>query len=496
MPVTFKICEVEPTTRSFSAASPSDAVAELVGGPAEACGADVDRLTPVQQNALLSAVWRAFGAHRPLVLTPDAVWLAIAQGFAAHMSVHAERLRGRFVRHAGRQKLVVRRDDFVKGSPANPWPEVFADFSAQIAGHIGRQRDLVVCDFSTTGPVERAASELVLMDAMQQYFDYHVSTLCGIPEITLGGSLDDWVRLRHKARALAEYELEWWIGTLVPLLDEFIAAFEGRPNLDLWAHIFKHRSASGAPDLRGWVQVFFPYLTDGGPQAKLRENPVLRAAKRGSAKRSQGGLEPWITDERMDPGCIPLGLARAPLSWNYLGEPHAMELLGGFVGIDEDPVTLALRPAIGWAVRDVAPADVLVRSEPRRVAEPTPQPSLILRIDRVRCRRGAAPEGRLLLMSDGLRFAPTGVARNWLSSALTDDDDDTLAPAIEQLDDAPGTGARFIAADAIAAIHVARAPTTLTLTLAKGGETLQFELPDFAVELRHWCEAMGRPWSM
>jgi hypothetical protein len=30
-----------------------------------------------------------------------------------------------------------------------------------------------------------------------------------------------------------------------------------------------------------------------------------------------------------------------------------MEFLGGFVGVAQDPATLALRPEIGWAVREV-----------------------------------------------------------------------------------------------------------------------------------------------
>ncbi|MGW0247382.1 DUF4419 domain-containing protein [Nocardia goodfellowii] len=50
-------------------------------------------LTPDGVDPLLSAVGRAFAEHRPLVLSPDAVWLTIAQGLARHIRLHAERLR-------------------------------------------------------------------------------------------------------------------------------------------------------------------------------------------------------------------------------------------------------------------------------------------------------------------------------------------------------------------------------------------------------------------
>jgi hypothetical protein len=44
-------------------------------------------------NPLFDAVLLAFYDHRPLALSPDMVWLAIAQGFASHVNLHAEEMR-------------------------------------------------------------------------------------------------------------------------------------------------------------------------------------------------------------------------------------------------------------------------------------------------------------------------------------------------------------------------------------------------------------------
>lgn len=361
MGTTFKLDDLEPPRSCLPELSLAEALASLTGGPVEACGGDVAQLHAVRQNALLTAVWRAFAQHRPLVLSPDAVWLCIAQGFAAHMRVHAERLRGRFVGFVGKQELLVEEPEFVKGSPDNQWTRVFAEFSRQIAGHVGRRRDLVLAEFSTTGPVERAASELVLLDAMQHYFVYAVDTICGIPEVTLTGTVDDWALLRRKALALAEFDLEWWTRLLAPLLDEFIAAAAGRPDREFWRHVFKDRRGSGGTTIRGWILLLFPYVTDGSPEARLQENPVLRAAGKQGPIRAGGGPADWVTKRELDPDTIPLGLARAPLKWRYLGETLAMEVLGGFVGVAQDPVTFAMRPAIGWAIRDEGSATLLCR---------------------------------------------------------------------------------------------------------------------------------------
>ena len=92
-------------------------------------------------------------------LSPDVIWLTLAQGFANHVNNHAEELRHRLVPHEGKKPIKVRRDDFLQGSPENPWPDVWSEFSSAIKKAIGRENhSLVLSDFSTTGPTERAAS--------------------------------------------------------------------------------------------------------------------------------------------------------------------------------------------------------------------------------------------------------------------------------------------------------------------------------------------------
>ena len=66
--------------------------------------------------------------------------------------------------------------------------------------------------------MERAAAQVVLMNTLKAYFSYQLVTMCGIPEVTLEGTVDDWKKLRDKALALAWYDLEWWTKALKPVL--------------------------------------------------------------------------------------------------------------------------------------------------------------------------------------------------------------------------------------------------------------------------------------
>src|SRR5262249_32031089 len=193
----------------------------------------------------LAALHRAFTQHRPLCLSPDMVWLLPCQGVAHHINLHAEGLRSRLVRHQGKARIVVRRDDFVKGSPENSWGEVVSEFSARIREHAGPVHDLFVLRFSTTGSAERVASEIVLLYAAKSYFRYVLETLCGIPAITLEGTAEDWQELAERAREFAQFDLGWWLAPLEAILPEFVAAARGRVRRPFWESIYKFGNFSG-----------------------------------------------------------------------------------------------------------------------------------------------------------------------------------------------------------------------------------------------------------
>lgn len=289
-----------------------------------------------------AAIHLAFCEHLPLRLEPDHVWAVIVQGFANHVTLSAERLQERLVRFDGRRKLSVRRDDFRAGRE-NPWHEVVEEFSNQLGEHLGATRDLVVADFSTTGMLERTVSQVLLMDAVSSYFEFETLTLCGIPRVTLGGTPDDWRAVLSRARALRRFDLDEWLDALEPVLQGFVDAAEGRADRQFWASACKYGRASGGPVYSGWVGVLFPYLQHLGHG--LSRNPHFGTWR--DPLDSHGG--PRATE-------FPHSLARVPVTWRHFSEELALELLGGFVGVTQDPETLEVAPAVGWALRERAPA--------------------------------------------------------------------------------------------------------------------------------------------
>ena len=145
----------------------------------------------VKHQPLLEAVHRAYADHRPLVLSPDHVWLTIAQGFAAHVNANAERLRPLLVTHAGRARLAIAVEpaDLPDRSPENDWPRVVIGPLSEALGRCiaSDLHALLVPTFSTTGPLERTAFQVALLEAHQPYYAYVMRFVRGIPPGPAGG---------------------------------------------------------------------------------------------------------------------------------------------------------------------------------------------------------------------------------------------------------------------------------------------------------------------
>jgi hypothetical protein len=344
--VTFAVDDVAPATEPLPVCRTHEAVRDTLSGAIESCcdyhGTVVQG---VRYQPLLAAVYTAFSQHRPLVLTPDAVWLTIAQGVAHHMALHGERLRSRFVSHEGKLDLVFACPGWVEGSPENPWADAFASWAGQIRAHVGSPvHDVLVCDFSTTGPVERAVSQIVMMDVFERYFHYVLYCICGIPAVTLEGTTADWQHLLDKVVGLAAFDLDWWLTHLLLVCEHFVRASRGDVDREHWQGICKLRKDYGGDVINGWVAKLFPYLRafTNGPCHRL--NPIFETGE---------GFQTWAA---------PPGLSRVPFTWRNArtGRERPMEAVGGLLGVTQDPQTLALRPKVGWAVREAEKMDVLL----------------------------------------------------------------------------------------------------------------------------------------
>lgn len=363
---TFKVCDVEPETDEFKTEPVAKILKKVLGFDVEACGAGVPELIKGHGfHGLVEATHAAFAGHYGLELSPDEVWVTIIQGFARLVNLEPEKYRSQFVLHEGQQEIRILRNDFTRGSATNDWPSCFGQFSEAIGRSIGADNyRLVTSNFSTTGPIERAASDVVLMDTVQSYFKYCVDTLCGIPFVRLRGTVADWRQLVAKARGLATFgALAWWLDELVPILEKIADAAAGKVDADFWNRIYKAKEESGGVLITGWIVRLLPTVYSRREKKDIL-NPLLGTplnqphVPNPKSRRYYGNrfdddyveLGWGCKDSCLNTSMLPASLSTVPFIWSYLGTEYKYKIVGGVVGYSQNPTDGALRAQLGWGV--------------------------------------------------------------------------------------------------------------------------------------------------
>jgi hypothetical protein len=251
-------------------------------------------------------------------------------------------------------------------------------------------------------------SEAALLDLLQPYFSYNVVCICGIPSVTLEGVPADWRKLREKVEMLAPFGLDWWLRELRPICDQFVRASEGEVDLEHWRRLYKIRAAYGAEVINGWLGKLFPYTEEPADGTLSRRNDLLDPAveeqiSKLEAEEAQGG-RPESIRVFSAPGIqaedLPRGLSQVPFTLTGPAGKRAMEFVAGSVAITQDNATRALRPTLGWAVREAAPIEQAML----RLAEHRLEPA----------RAGFSWE---LLWRRHLTYVPTDVLRFYQAAA-------------------------------------------------------------------------------
>ena len=323
------------------------------------------------KDVFFQTIVRAYAEHRPLVLSPDMVWLLISQGFARYVNAHSDELRDQIVSHTEKMDLVVETEKDLLHEDAD-WKKLIAGFAAQINEYTkGDVAKTITADFTTTGVTERIVSQVTLMETVKTYFDYVVHYMgCGIPSITLMGTPQDWQKVLEKTEQLEKYGMGDWFKSLKPILTEFIKASEGKPNQAFWQNMVKKENpdklvGNKVCDFRkptvldGWMLKLFPdengQTLDQVPH--IHEMPSERV----------------YVDFRYQVIDIANG--------NVIVDTP-MELIAGYIGTEVDTLTHALTPKMGWMVRQIESNEKIVESLKKK-AEEDSFDGLDLRVNRV-----------------------------------------------------------------------------------------------------------------
>ena len=321
-------------------------------------------MTQFHPHPMVMCCSKAYNEHYPLVLSPDDIWLLIAQGVAQHIGANSEQLKHLFISNKdeaemkeegkGKIDIVVRLDPYVDVTKEAStelgkvnWNGVVSEIVSKVDGFLQDDAtQLLECNFTTSGSIEKTASRIVAMEAFKNFFSYYNMFKCGLPSTTLLGTLQDWISIKNKISQLDKYGLEFWTKALHPIMDRIIETAKTPSSTPLpehlchfWNSIAMYGRQSGGYHVTGWIAYFFPYCDD-------KVNHYLQNLKEGFLEKIRvGGF--GIHASGFPPGLskVPVQLINSPIPG-----VNSVDYLAGFVGYDYDETYQGMKPRIGWAI--------------------------------------------------------------------------------------------------------------------------------------------------
>lgn len=300
-------------------------------------------------NGLIQTLQECYDNHRPLILTPDVIWLAICQGVSIHINEHYDSLKNSLFNENKPDEIVIRNDSLEYGG--KHWKNLISSFSDETKKYT---RDdfysFFVSDFSTTTPIEKTAYQVTLLESYKKAFKYVGVTGCGIPSILIAGKTADWQIILSKLDMLDKIGLSDWAQTLRPVIKEFISASDGKERKEFWQSIYKSASDYNGIYISGWIIKFFPYVKD------LESEGVFNELTDETKIEERYIPNKFLLDDNyllstLATDNFPSGIAKIPLTWIniYKDFTKELEVLAGFFAIKQYP-DKSLEPLISWAV--------------------------------------------------------------------------------------------------------------------------------------------------
>lgn len=345
----------------------------------------VEQATFKAPLGLTSSIFLAYSRHHHLTLRPDDVWIAILTQFSFFVQANAEEFRSFFVDHDGKQEIRVTGGGSLKT----------ADYSAMCGAILGamagkiKDADFLAWlqpVFTTTTEVDAMVEAVAAMATTQSYFEFGMQLMCGLPSVTLEGTVEDWVRLREHVEGLAKYNLPPrvvvfdrykalkanmeaepftydepedaaklealrvsptrykenlvpgdhmvdWLTMLRPVMDQFVATKKGEDTMAWWQSVATlEELGSGVSYLEGWVTVFSVFDKDG----------------RWQGTPPRGALYPKLWTKT-----VPGGVVSVPVEVDDNGTTHACTLFAGTMAMVSEKGN-DLRPRQDWALATLA----------------------------------------------------------------------------------------------------------------------------------------------
>ncbi len=306
-------------------------------------------VVPVNMNGFMQTIQYAYAQHRPLTLSPDHIWLLICQGVSIHVHEQNAWLESQMFTKPRPKLITIQYDTLTYGEPSY-WDSIITSMADSIKEYAQPEiPELMMPTFSTTGTKERVAYATTLLDAPEKTFTNLAFSGCGIPDITLTGTISDWEKIYKDVERFNKLGLSYWTRNLKPILKQFLNARQGIIDTKFWNSMYKESSYYGVFNISGWIIKFFPYTKEYYNDTTKKEDEA-RETFRYYPNVYMDGEDYYLS--HFDTRSFPGGYAKVHIEWlNYFEyEQRSMEVFAGFMAIEQNKKSMSVSPYISWAV--------------------------------------------------------------------------------------------------------------------------------------------------
>lgn len=289
-------------------------------------------------NGFVKTVIECYNHHHNLVIRPDDIWVAILTQFSFYINKNAEEFRRQFVNFDGKKELVV---EIVGTLRAAPYDLFVTKMTDKIDENLVDKtvKDWILPNFTTTTKNDIISCGTIFMAVTKKYFDFKCDLGCGIPYVTLEGTVADWEDILNRLEKLKSYKLEKWYDLLKPILQEFVAAKRNNANIEFWNRICHHLGGGSGPSyISGWLTAFAVFDEDG--------NWACNKSSGGRFVRGNEN-EPWPLN---DIDKIPSGAVNVDVKITDVNGEYKSLMFAGHVGYETLNDNCTLKPQIGWGI--------------------------------------------------------------------------------------------------------------------------------------------------
>ncbi|WP_375559456.1 DUF4419 domain-containing protein [Bernardetia sp. OM2101] len=303
---------------------------------------------------MIQTIHTSFDEHRPLVLSPDIIWLAITQGTSIHINENFKSLEKIIFKKNKSKKLIIRNDSLEYDG--KHWQELVTSLSNETTKYTNSDfYSFFVPKFSTTTKTQTTAYQVTLLNSYKKAFEYVGESGCGIPYITITGTKEDWELIYSRLKELDKLGLKYWRIELEPIIQEFINVFDDKKNTVFWKDIYKNILSYGHAYSSGWIIKFFPYLPAIGKRIGMDTVKMDMKYEKIFIKNKfiEGNKYLLSTLSTSD---FPSSIVKVDITWNnqLKNETKKLNLYAGFFAIKQYP-DKSLEPLISWAVCEQEP---------------------------------------------------------------------------------------------------------------------------------------------